>query len=142
MVTAREIMHVDVQSLRPGDTLGTAAATMRDLHVGSLPVVGAEGELRGIITDRDIVVRCVADGIDPQTTTAQDLVRVEPISVEADSDVSEVLSTMEQNKIRRVPVVEDERLVGIISEANIATNLGKREVGDFAAAVYSAPPNN
>jgi CBS domain-containing protein len=49
---------------------------------------------------------------------------------------------MEQNKIRRVPVVENERLVGIISEANIATKLGKREVGDFASAVYSAPPNN
>jgi CBS domain-containing protein len=135
-------MHGDVQGIRQGDTLGAAAATMRDLHVGSLPVLGASGELRGIITDRDIVVRCVAEGRDPQTMTAQDLVRAAPISVDADSDVSDVLSTMEQNKIRRVPVVEDERLVGIISEANIATKLGTREVGDFASAVYSAPPNN
>jgi CBS domain-containing protein len=142
MATAREIMHVDVQGVRPGDTLAVAAATMRDLHVGSLPVINADGGLRGIITDRDIVVRCVAEGRDPQTTTAQELVKTAPIWVDADDDVSVVLESMEQNKIRRVPVIEDDRLVGIISEANIATNLGTREVGEFATAVYSAPPNN
>jgi CBS domain-containing protein len=135
-------MHVDVQGIRPTDTLAMAAATMRDLHVGSLPVLGTGGELQGIITDRDIVVRCVADGFDPATTTAEELVRSEPITVDAGAEVSDVLKTMEQNRIRRVPVVDDDRLVGIISEANIATKLSTREVGDFTSAVYSAPPNN
>ena len=142
MASAREIMHVDVQAIQADDTLATAAVMMRDLHIGSLAVLGADGELRGIITDRDIVVQCIAEGNDPETMTAQGVVRTAPIWVDADSDVSEVLWTMEENKIRRVPVVEDNQLVGIISEANIATNLGPHEVGDFANAVYSAPPNN
>jgi CBS domain-containing protein len=142
MVSAREIMHSDVKGVRPGETLDAAAAKMRDLHVGALPILGTEGDLLGIITDRDIVVRCVANGLDPQTTTAQEVVRAAPISVDAGADVSDVLTTMEQNKIRRVPVTEDQRLVGIISEANLATKLDHQQVGDFAAAVYSAPPNN
>jgi CBS domain-containing protein len=142
MVSAREIMHDEVQGVRSSETLAAAAAKMRNLHVGALPVLGAEDELQGIITDRDIVVRCVADGTDPQSMTAEELLRGGPISVDASSDVSEVLATMEQHKIRRVPVVEDDRLVGIISEANLATQLGRGEVGDFAASVYSAPPNN
>ncbi len=142
MANAREIMHVDVQAIQADDTIAAAAATMRDVHIGSLAVLGADGELRGMITDRDICVHCVADGNDPETMTAQELVQAAPIWVDADSDVSEVLSTMEEHKIRRVPVVEDDRLVGIISEANIATNLGPQEVREFANAVYSAPPNN
>ena len=142
MVTAREIMHVDVQAIRPSDTLASAAAMMRDLHVGSLPILGKDGELQGIITDRDIVVRCVAARLDPETTTAQELVQTVPISVQANSSVQDVLSTMERNKVRRVPVVENDRLVGIISEATIATSLSKSEVGAFTSAVYSAPPNN
>ena len=142
MANAREIMHVDVQAIQADDTLAAAAVTMRDLHIGALAVLGATGELRGIITDRDIVVHCVAEGNDPEVMTAQELVRAAPIWVDADSDVSEVLWTMQENKIRRVPVVEDDRLVGIISEASIATNLGPHEVGDFVNAVYSAPPNN
>jgi CBS domain-containing protein len=142
MVTAREIMHVDVQAIRPSDTLASAAATMRDLHVGSLPVVGQGGELQGIITDRDIVVRCVAERLDPAKTTAQELVHTAPISVQAGSSVKDVLSTMEEHQIRRIPVIENDRLVGIISEANIATSLGKNEVLAFTSAVYSAPPNN
>ena len=142
MVTARDIMHTDVQGVRPSDTLAVAAAKMRDLHVGAMPILSAGGALQGIITDRDIVVRCVADGHDPQTTTTQQMMRAAPISVDASTDVAEVLMTMEQNKIRRVPVIEDERIVGIISEANVATQLGKGQVAHFATAVYSAPPNN
>jgi CBS domain-containing protein len=142
MVTAREIMHANVHSVSAHDTLTMAAARMRDMHVGSLPVLGAEGGLQGIITDRDIVVRCLADGHDPNRTTAHELVHATPISVDADAIVSEVLDTMEQNEIRRVPVVEDGSVVGIISEADIVTRLDKRDAGAFAAAVYSAPPNN
>ena len=142
MVTARDIMHTDVQGVRPTDTLAAAAAKMRDLHVGAMPILGADGDLQGIITDRDIVVRCVADGQDPRTTTTEQMMHGQPISVEASVDVGDLLATMEQNQIRRVPVVEDDRLVGIISEANLATRLGKGQVAFFAAAVYSAPPNN
>ena len=142
MVSAREIMHNDVAVVGADESLVAAAQKMRDLHVGALPVLDGNEELLGIITDRDIVVRCVAEGHDPLATIAQELVHTEPIWVYADSDIVDVLDTMEQNKVRRVPVMEDDRLVGIISEANVATNLDPAQVDDFAAAVYSAPPNN
>ncbi len=142
MVIAREVMHGDVQSIRHDESLLSAAIMMRDLYVGALPVIDAANRVQGIITDRDIVVRGLAEGSDPGATTAADLVHDAPVSVEASSDISDVLATMEQNKVRRVMVVDDGRLVGIISEANLATTLGAGEVGAFAAAVYSAPPNN
>jgi CBS domain-containing protein len=142
MVSAREIMHNDVAVVGADESLVAAAQKMRDLHIGALPVMDENDELQGIITDRDIVVRCVAEGHDPLATIAQELVHTEPIWVYADSDIADVLDTMEQNMVRRVPVVEDDRLVGIISEANVATNLEPAQVDDFATTVYSAPPNN
>ncbi len=142
MGTAREIMHVGAESVRQDETLAAAAAKMRDLHIGALPIRGADERLQGIITDRDIVVRCVAEGHDPQTTTAHDVAHGTPIWVNAGADIGDVLRTMEQYKIRRLPVIDNDRLVGMISEADVATHLGKHEVGEFASAVYSAPPNN
>jgi CBS domain-containing protein len=142
MVSAREIMHNHVHVVGVDESLATAAAMMRDLHIGALPVVDENDELQGIITDRDIVVRCVADGHDPLATTAEELVHQDPVWVYADSDIVDVLDTMEQNMVRRVPVMEDDRLVGMISEANVATNLAPAQVENFATAVYSSPPNN
>jgi CBS domain-containing protein len=142
MSTAREIMHVGAECVRPDETLSAAAARMRDLHVGALPISDGEDQLYGIITDRDIVVRGLAEGLDPWTTTAQDVAGGTPIAVDAGSDIAGVLRTMEQYKIRRLPVMDNGRLAGIISEADVATRLGPNEIGEFSSAVYSAPPNN
>jgi CBS domain-containing protein len=142
MVIAREVMHNDVHVVQPTDTLAAAATMMRDLHVGALPVLDTDDELRGIITDRDIVVRCLAEGHDPHTVTALELVHNDPIWVDVSADIGDVLATMEENQIRRLPVLELDHLVGIITEASVATKLGQGEVGDFTSAVYSAPPNN
>lgn len=142
MGTAREIMHLGVECIGQDETLAAAAAKMRDLHVGALPICGTDDRLRGIITDRDIVVRCVAEGRDPQTTTAKDLAQGTPIWVEADSEIGAVLRTMEDHKIRRLPVIDNQRLVGMISEADLATHLSEQQVSEFASAVYSAPPNS
>ena len=142
MGTAREIMHLGAECVGRDETVAAAAAKMRELHVGALPICGADERLHGIITDRDIVVRCVAEGRDPQTMTAQELAQGTPIWVDVDSDIGDVLRTMEQHKIRRLPVIDNERLVGMISEADLATHLGEHEVGQFASAVYSAPPNS
>lgn len=142
MVIAREIMHSDVQSVGSDDTIAAAAMKMRDLHVGALPIVSDDNQLQGLITDRDIVVRGLAEGFAPESTTTAALVRESPISVDADSDIGEVLYAMEQNKVRRVMVVDNQSVVGIITEANLATHLDPSRVGEFAAAVYSAPPNN
>jgi CBS domain-containing protein len=135
-------MHPDAQCIGPDETLAAAAVKMRDLHVGALPICGADDRLHGIITDRDIVVRCVAEGGDPQTVTAQQLAKGTPIWVDADADVGEVLRTREQNKIRRLPVIENQRLVGMISEADLATRLSQHEVSEFAQAIYGAAPTS
>jgi CBS domain-containing protein len=142
MTNAREIMHHGAECIGENDTLAKAARRMRDLHIGALPICGADDRLHGIITDRDIVVKCIAQGSDPQTATARELAQGTPVWVDAQADTSEVLRLMEQNTIRRLPVVEDHRLVGMISEADLATHLGEHEVSEFATAVYSAPPNS
>jgi CBS domain-containing protein len=142
MATAREIMHPDAECIDENETLNTAARRMRDLHVGSLPICGAEGQLRGIVTDRDVVVRCIAENGDPRTVTAGQLARGTPVCADADADVSDVLMLMKQHAIRRLPILDDDRLVGMISEADLATHLGEHEVAAFAGMVYSAPPNS
>jgi CBS domain-containing protein len=142
MTTAREIMHKGAECVRRDDTLTAAAAMMGELHVGALPILGADDRLHGIITDRDIVVRGVGKGLDPRKTTVDKLSQGTPISVDASADVNDVLQTMEQHKVRRLPVIENERVVGVISEADLATRLGARQVSAFASSVYSAPPNN
>jgi CBS domain-containing protein len=142
MATAREIMHPQAECIDENETLNTAARMMRDLHVGSLPICGADGQLRGIITDRDLVVRCIAENGDPRTVTAGQLGRGTPVCADADAEVSEVLMLMERHAIRRLPVLDHDRLVGMISEADLATHLGEHEVAEFAGTVYSAPPNS
>jgi CBS domain-containing protein len=90
MATAREIMHPDAECIDENEALNTAAPVMRDLHVGSLPICGGDGQLRGIITDRDLVVRCIAENHDPRTVTAGQLARGTPVRADADADVCEV----------------------------------------------------
>jgi CBS domain-containing protein len=142
MATAREIMHPGAECIDENETLAAAARKMRDLHVGSLPICGADDQLQGIITDRDIVVRCIAEDGDPYAVTAGQLAMGTPVYVNAESDIAEVLRLMEQHAIRRLPVMSDQRLVGMISEADLATHLDERAVAEFAGAVYSAPPNS
>jgi CBS domain-containing protein len=142
MTAAREFMHIGADCVSEKETLTAAAQQMRDLHVGSLPICGDDDRLHGIITDRDIVVRCIAEGLDPQTTTAGQMARGTPIWVGADADSYEVVQVMTANRIRRVPVLENSRVVGMISEADVATHLDEHTVSLFAAAISAAPPNS
>lgn len=141
MTAAREIMHEGAECIRENDTLQMAAGRMRELSIGSMPICGEDDRLHGIITDRDIVVRCVAEGKDPRTVTAGELASGTPVWVDAGSDVSEAMRAMSDNKIRRLPVIDSHRLVGMISEADIATHLSEHDVAEFAATIYSAPPS-
>ncbi|MEU8510516.1 CBS domain-containing protein [Kitasatospora sp. NPDC048722] len=124
MTTAREIMHTGAQCIGAHQTLAEAAKMMRDKNVGALPICGDDQKLKGIITDRDIVVRCLAEGKDPATMTAMDLAG-HLHCVRADDDMDAVLRKMEQHQIRRIPVIDGERLVGMISEADLA--MGRRD---------------
>jgi len=139
---ARDIMHAGAECIGENGTLSRAAEMMRDMHVGALPVCGEEGRLLGIVTDRDIVVRCIAEGEDPNISTAGDLAEGTPIWVDADADVQEVLSLMTDAQIRRLPVIENKWLVGMISEANLAEHLNDNDLKKFSDAIYSAVPNN
>jgi CBS domain-containing protein len=142
VTNAQEIMHPGVECIDENETLEVAARKMRDLQVGSLPICGADERLTGIITDRDIVIKCLAEGGDPRALTARDLAEGTPIWVEANASEDEVLRLMTQNKIRRLPVMQDHRLVGMISEADVATNLSEEKVARFVDEIYSALPTS
>ena len=135
MKTARDIMHSGPKCIGESQTLQHAARQMRDLDVGALPICGDDGGLLGIVTDRDIIVKCVASGVDPGTVTVGQLARAEPVAIDPAADVDEVLHVMAENQIRRLPVVDNERVVGIISEADLARNLPEQAVGQFVEAI-------
>jgi CBS domain-containing protein len=86
------------------------------------------------------VVRAIAHGRDPHTTTVRELAQGTPIWVDANAGVDEAIQKMVDNKVRRLPVIEDHRLVGMISEADLARNCSQQEVAQFASGIYSAPP--
>jgi len=138
MTRARDIMHFGAECIGEHESLLHAAQRMRDLDVGALPICGDDDRLHGIITDRDIVLKCVAGGGDPAVITAGDLAQGKPVTVDSGSDVSEVLAAMEDNRIRRLPVTESHRLVGMISEADLARHLPDQAVAGFAAAIFAA----
>jgi len=141
MSKAKEIMHRGAECVAMSDTLEMAARVMRDRQVGALPICGPDFRLQGIITDRDIVVKCLAEGRDPKTTTAGDLAQGRPVCVDASADDSDVLRLMEEHRIKRLPVIEEHQLVGMISEADLAKHLPDAKIAEFVGRVYSAPPS-
>lgn len=138
MTTAKEIMHTGAQWIPRHETLDRAAQMMRDLNVGALPVADENERLCGIITDRDIVVRCVAMGHDPAKVTCGEMTQGTPRWIDAGSDVAEVLTEMEGHQIRRLPVIENKKLVGMISEADLAMHLTDEQLKSFCASVYAS----
>jgi CBS domain-containing protein len=135
MTTARDIMHAGAECVGEHQTLQHAAQRMRDLGVGALPICGDDDRLHGIITDRDIVTKVIATGLDPASTTAGELAQGTPVTIDAQADVTQVLNSMEEHKIRRLPVIENHRLVGMISEADLARHLPEESVGQFVEAI-------
>ncbi|MEU0097516.1 CBS domain-containing protein [Streptomyces sp. NPDC006267] len=139
MTTAKDIMHSGARWIPAHETLDRAAQLMREHNVGALPVSanGDSDRMVGIITDRDIVVGCVAKGHDPAKITAGDLAQGTPRWIEAEADVNAVLEEMQTHRIRRLPVVENKKLVGMISEADLAQHLTEEQIAGWAEKVYS-----
>ncbi|WP_405860072.1 CBS domain-containing protein [Streptomyces sp. NBC_00090] len=135
MTTAREIMHSGASCVQENENLMDAARRMSELDVGALPICGPDDRLHGIITDRDIVVKCLAKGKDPHRMTAGDLAQGKPVTVDAGADSEVVLRTMQHHRVRRVPVIDDHRLVGMISEADLARHLPEERVGHFVEEI-------
>jgi CBS domain-containing protein len=128
-------MTGSVECVGEKDTLQQAAVKMRDLDVGSLPICGEDNRLKGMLTDRDIVVRCLADGGDPTTVTAGDLAQGKPVTIGADDTVEEAIRTMQDHQVRRLPVIDGHDLVGVISQADIARNYPEDRVGDLVELI-------
>ena len=117
----RDVMTNGAECVRPSDSLQEAARKMRDLDVGPLPVRGDDDRLVGILTDRDITVRAVAEGCDPRATTVQDVMTPEVVFCFKDQDVQEAARLMQQYQVRRLVVLnQDERIVGIVSLGDLA----------------------
>ena len=111
MTTARDIMHTGATCIGEHETLDAAAQHMRDLGVGALPICGADDRLHGMLTDRDIVINGVAAGLDLATTTADQLAQGNTYYVDADANIQEMLNVMEEHQVRRLPVIDNHRLV-------------------------------
>ncbi|ANZ13780.1 CBS domain containing protein [Streptomyces noursei ATCC 11455] len=135
MTIARDIMHAGGTCVREDETLESAARRMSELNIGSLPICGPDDRLHGIITDRDIVVKCLAKGKDPKVMTAGQLAQGKPVTIDAEADAEQVLRAMEGHRIRRLPVISEHRLVGMISEADLARHLSEKQVGRFVEMV-------
>ena len=142
MTSARDIMTSDATCARVDETLQDAAKKMKDLDVGSLPICGDDNRLAGMVTDRDIVVKCIAEGGDPTSTRAGDLAQGEPVTIGADDPVEEILRTMSQYQVRRLPVIDGHDLIGVVSQADVARNLSDESVADLVEAISSAPSNS
>jgi len=135
MTKAREIMTGDAECIGENETLADAARKMRDLDVGSLPICGEDNRLKGMLTDRDIVVKCLAAGGDPASTRAGDLAEGKPVTIGADDPVEEILRTMKQYKVRRLPVIDGHDLIGVVSQGDVARNIDETKVGELVEAI-------
>jgi CBS domain-containing protein len=133
--TARDLMSPDPVCVRASDPVVTAAEQMAGLDVGSLPICGDDNRLKGMLTDRDIVVKVLAEGRDPRTVLAGELAQGEAVTIGADDSAEEILRTMREHRVRRLPVIDGRDLVGIVAVADVARALPDAPVGDLLDAL-------
>src|SRR6478752_1967207 len=132
---AREIMSDDCTCVGENESILDVARKLAELDVGSLPICGEDNRLKGMVTDRDIVIECVADGRDPAEVKAGSLGGEEVVTIGADDDIEEALRTMADHEVRRLPVIDGHDLVGIISQGDIARLLPAEQAGALLASI-------
>jgi CBS domain-containing protein len=132
--SVRDAMTENPRSIGQSASVVEAARLMREQHIGSLPITDDE-KLVGMITDRDITTRVVAEAADPNTTSVGDVYSRDLISVEPDNDLDEALRLMARHQVRRLPVVENGRLVGIVAQADIALSENEKRTGELVEAI-------
>ncbi|BCJ40022.1 signal transduction protein [Actinoplanes ianthinogenes] len=135
MPSAREIMTPGAVCVSERETLADAAQKMADLDIGSLPICGEDNRLKGVVTDRDIVVKAIAKGRNPADVPAGDLAEGKPVTIGADDDAAEILRTMGRYQVRRLPVIDGHELIGMVALADVARALPDRPVGDLVDAI-------
>ena len=135
MTTARDIMSPGADCVRTDQTAADAAELMTGLGVGALPICGKDNKLKGVVTDRDLVVKVLGPGRDPATFPAGSLNQAEAITIGADDSAEEVLETMSQHQVRRLPVIDGDQLVGMVAVADVARSLPHPETGRLLEAL-------
>jgi CBS domain-containing protein len=135
MTTARDIMSNDATCVRSNESVAVAAQRMAELGVGALPICGEDDRLKGMITDRDIAIKVVAAGKDPKSCNAGEFAQGEAVTIGADDDINELLATMSQHKVRRLPVIDGHKLIGMVAQADVARALPDPQVGDLVEAL-------
>ncbi len=129
MASIKDLMTTNPTTCPPSATVVEVARVMKQEDVGSVPVV--EGDrLVGMVTDRDIVIRVIADGKDVESTTVSDIVSSDVVTVDPDTSIDQALDLMSENQVRRLPVVEDGRLVGIVAVADVARAADEEKTGE------------
>jgi CBS domain-containing protein len=138
--SAREVMSGGADCIGEKDTIEAAAKKLADLDVGAMPICGEDDRLKGMLTDRDIAIKVVAEGKDPAQTTAGELAtQSEVVTIGADDSVDEALRTMTEKKVRRLPVIDGHKLIGVVSQADLAKELDSSKVGELVEAISAAP---
>ena len=134
MKTARDLMTSPAQCLAPEETLVDAARMLSKYDVGSMPVVD-EDTLVGVLTDRDIVIKGIAQGKDPAETPVSEIATADVVTVAPDDDAKSVAEVLTEHQIRRVPVVEEGKVLGVISQADVALELDNSTAGEVVEGI-------
>lgn len=137
MTVARDVMSPGAVCVQSDETAGDAARLMAQHGLGALPICGKDNKLKGVVTDRDLVTKVLAAGRDPGGMAAGSLNQAEAVTIGADDDAGEVLDTMTEHKVRRLPVIDGDALVGMIALADIARTLPESQTGRLVEAVSS-----
>lgn len=137
--TAREIMSSNPECIGEDETLVVAAQKFKQLNIGALPICSQDNRLKGMLTDRDIVVKVIAEGRDPAACKAGELAQGKPVTIGADDPIEEALRTMKEYKVRRLPVIDGHDLVGMVSQADIAVNIDQAHIGELVESISAAP---
>jgi len=133
--TARDVMTPNAECVGENETLLDAAKKLADRGYGSMPICGEDNRLKGMLTDRDIVVKALAQGRNPADSTAGEFAQGKPVTIGADDDANEILRTMGQYKVRRLPVIDGHQLVGIVALADVARAMPDQKTGDLLDAI-------
>lgn len=133
--TARDVMTGGAECIGESESVLDAARKLAELDVGAMPICGEDNRLKGMLTDRDIVVKVLAKGRDPSTVAAGELGEGKPITIGADDSVDTAMAVMKEHQIRRLPVIDGHTLIGIVSQADLARSESHEQVGDMVEAI-------
>jgi CBS domain-containing protein len=139
--TARDVMTGGAECVQEDETVLDAAKRLAELDVGAMPICGTDKRLKGMLTDRDIVVKVLAKGKDPASVKAGELGQgdSETVTIGADDSIDEALRTMKDHSVRRLPVIDGTECIGIVSQADLAKEIDESKVGELVEAISAAP---